>query len=146
MTQGPLKKSNPAFEERPHPNPRGGINSDENGSTTYTPAVVAYETPEHYHAVVTLANTAAQVLSVGSAVEKRFVEGRDASLQGSLKPQQVNQPRPDALIRCVLRAWDQAVENLNMDQDSTPSPEYIDAELKQTLPVEVGSGSKNGQK
>ena len=121
-----------ASKRRQKPTLNGGMKPGVTGSTSYTPAVVAYETSEHYHAVVTLANSAAQVLSVGSAVEKSLAEDREAPLRGSLKPQLVNHPRPDALIRCVLRAWDQAVEKLDVDQYSAPSPEDLDTDLKET--------------
>ena len=108
----------------------------------YSPAVVAYETANHYHAIVTLTSSAAQILSVGSAVEERVTDAVKESIPEAYESHQSKHPGPDALIRCVLLAWDQAMDKLNVNQETASEPET--GGLGETLLVEVGSGSKNG--
>lgn len=108
----------------------------------YSHAVVAYETASHYHAIVTLTSSAAQILSVGSAVEDRVTDAVKESTPEAYGIHQPNHPGPDALIRCVLRAWDQAMDKLGASQETASEPEA--GGFGETLLVEVGSGSKHG--
>lgn len=59
------------------------VSQDEAELEVYSPSVVVYETQGRYRAVVTLANSAAQVLSVGSAVEDCASVGDEGSMRES---------------------------------------------------------------
>ncbi|MDA0988873.1 MAG: sugar transferase [Chloroflexi bacterium] len=106
----------------------------------YISAVLAYETQGHYHSVVTLADSTVPILSVGSAVEIRVDEDGGKSIPAGFALHRVKQSGPDALIRCVLRAWEQAAGKLSVEQDGS-RVEAIDADLGETLLVEAGSGN-----
>ena len=108
----------------------------------YSPAVIAYETAGHYHAIVTLTSSAAQILSVGSAVEERVTDAVKESTPEAYEIHQPNHSGRDALVRCVLQAWEQAMDKLNVNQETASEP--VTRSLGETLLVEVGSGSKNG--